>query len=589
MTTAGGEIIKKLEDITRDAARHQSETLRYILDHNGGVSYLRRYLGSYNEPVDADTFRTAVPLSRYEDYADYINKMADGVLTDENDGGRPLLSVDPLICFFYSSGTSSMKPKLIPYFDSKPAKEVSAMAHQGSFANVGRLFPPRPSVNKALWFLYAGNVAETKGGYKAMAATSSLLHNDPKGSNSSRLLAACISPREVILGTDVEQQMYCHLLCGLRNSELIDSIRAPYASGLARAFRLLEAKWEKMCEDLENGFPAAEITDAAMRESVAEILSGPRPDLSSKFRVILREKSWEGIVRKLWPNVGYVRCITTGTMLQYYEKLGYYAGDVPLLGGDYFSSECCIGLNFDVMQPPELTRYTMIPSAAYFEFLPFDMDRCCCSGSHTLELSSVRVGEFYELIVTTYRGFYRYRLGDIVKVVGHYNSSPQVEFVMRAPKTSGDIVTERDLMSAMGLFRVAVRDVMSAEVTDFTSSFDLEAEPNRLKIFLEFEDGCALLQKEKSGEVEMIETKLRKCCSRLEDDLGGIYKVMKARGEVSSLVLSVVQPGSFDSLLGIAVEKGVPATQYKAPKILRDCKLVEFLEMSAILTLTADS
>lgn len=441
-------------------------------------------------------------------------------------------------------------------------------------------------MNKVLWFLYAGNVAETKGGYKAMAATSSPLHNDPKGSSSSRLLSVCISPREVILGTDVEQQMYCHLLCGLRNCDQIDSIRAPYGSGLARAFRLLEAKWEKLCEDLENGFPAAaEITDAAMRESVAEVLAGPRPDLSDKFRLILQEKSWEGIVSKLWPNVRYVRCITTGSMMQYYEKLRYYAGDVPLLGGDYFSSECSIALNFDVMQPPELTRYTMVPSAAYFEFLPFDMDKCCCSsGSHTLDLSSVEVGKFYELVVTTYRGFYRYRLGDIVRVVGHYNSSPQVEFVMRAPKTSGDIITERDLMSAMAGFQVAVRDVMSAEVTDFTSSFDLEAEPNQLKIFLELKDGCALLQKEKP-EMEM---KLRKCYSRLEDDLGGIYKVMKARGE-SSLLLSVVKSGSFDSLLQVAVEKGVPATQYKPPKILRDCKLVEFMEMSAILILTADS
>ncbi|XP_019196764.1 PREDICTED: jasmonic acid-amido synthetase JAR2-like [Ipomoea nil] len=165
MTTGRGEIIKKLEDTTRDAARQQSETLRYILQRNGGLSYLRRYLGSYNGSVDADTFRTAVSLSRYEDYTDYINKMADGVLTDKNYGGRPLLSVDPLTCFFYSSGTSSMKPKLIPYFDSKHAKETSTMAHQVSFANVGRLFSPTPSVNKALWFLYAGNVAETKGGY----------------------------------------------------------------------------------------------------------------------------------------------------------------------------------------------------------------------------------------------------------------------------------------------------------------------------------------------------------------------------------------------------------------------------------------
>nr|GMD13005.1 probable indole-3-acetic acid-amido synthetase GH3.6 [Ipomoea batatas] len=48
------------------------------------------------------------------------------------------------------------------------------------------------------------------------------------------------------------------------------------AKELEAFFALLEAKiGRKWCEDLENGFPAAEITDAAMRESVAEILSGP--------------------------------------------------------------------------------------------------------------------------------------------------------------------------------------------------------------------------------------------------------------------------------------------------------------------------
>lgn len=91
------ELIGKVEESTKNAKLHQLETLRSILDHNGGVRYLQPYLRHYKAPVDASTFRQAVPLSSYHDYVDYINQMVDG--TDDHDD--PLLSVDPLFCFFY--------------------------------------------------------------------------------------------------------------------------------------------------------------------------------------------------------------------------------------------------------------------------------------------------------------------------------------------------------------------------------------------------------------------------------------------------------------------------------------------------------
>ncbi len=95
-----------------------------------------------------------------------------------------------------------------------------------------RLFPPRPSVNKFLWFIYADNITTTKGGFKVMAASAYPMHNSK--ANWSQLVS-CSSPREVILGSNVEHQMYCHLLCGLRNSDSLDGIRAPYAIGLIQS------------------------------------------------------------------------------------------------------------------------------------------------------------------------------------------------------------------------------------------------------------------------------------------------------------------------------------------------------------------
>lgn len=474
-----------------------------------------------------------------------------------------------------------MKPKLIPYFDSALSKAASYNAHQGSAAIFRKLVPPRPEVNKILWFLYADDATTTRGGFKVMAASTYPLQGNKSRSNWSQTLP-CISPREVVFGTNIEQQMYCHLLCALRSFDIIDGIRAAYAAGLIRAFSLLESKWEKLCDDLESGFPSLEIADAAMKESVVEFLGGPQVDLSRRIREICAESNWGGILSKLWPNVRYVKSVTTGSMKQYYSKLKYYAGDLMILGGDYFASECCLGINLDIQQPPESTRFVMLPTAAYFEFLPFDLNERSVVGEETVDFSGVKVGKMYEVAVTTYRGLYRYRLGDIVRVVGFHNSSPLVEFVMRAPKTGYEIITEKDLMSAMESFQHS----MAAEVVEFASFSDFELSPKQLKVFIEFREGCDFLQEEKlQGSVEA----LQRCCSSLENGLGEIYKVQKDRGEIGPLLVSVVRSGSFDGILQMAIKNGAPAGQYKPPKIIRNREIVGFMEESAVLTINLDS
>ncbi|XP_057473653.1 LOW QUALITY PROTEIN: probable indole-3-acetic acid-amido synthetase GH3.6 [Actinidia eriantha] len=569
-----GDIIAKLEETTKDATRRQQDTLRAILERNAGVRYLQPHLRGYPAPPDAATFRRAVPLSCYDDYADHVFRMADG----DDDDGQPFLSVDSLVCFFYSSGTSSMKPKMIPYFDSVPSKAISFLAHQGSAAILRRLFPPRPSVDKFLWFMYAGNVMETKGGYKAMAASAFPFQSDK--SNPSHFLSMSVSPKGVILGLDVQQQMYCHLLCGLRQFNLVDGIRAPYAAGLIRAIYLLESKWKQLCEDLECGYPSLGISDDSMRDSVIEVLCGPQPELAKQFQSICEEENWKGILTKIWPNARYVKCVTTGSMVQYYSKIKYYAGEIPVLGGDYFASECCVGINLDILQPPELTRFTLLPTAAYFEFLPFNMNKMSVSNEETVDVSGVEMGKMYEMVVTTYRGLYRYRLGDIVKVVGFYNSSPQVEFVTRAPNHPGEVITEGNLISAIKSFQQVLRSEATTEITEFTCFLDMALNPKQLKVFVEVREARIFLQEENLQESVLV---LRRCCSSLEDDFGDIYKLMKARGEVGPMLLYIVKPGSFDKVLQVAIENGAPASQYKPPKIIRNHKVVDLLEVSAVV------
>lgn len=273
-------------------------------------------------------------------------------------------------------------------------------------------------------------------------------------------------------------------------------------------------------------------------------------------------------------------------MKQYYSKLKYYAGEVLILGGDYFASECPVGINLDIKQPPETTRFVMLPTAAYFEFLPFDLNEGSVDGKETVNFSDVEVGKTYEVVVTTYRGFYRYRLGDIVRVVGFHNSSPEVEFVMRAPNNAYEVITEKDLMSAMESFQLVMSNAVAVEIAEFASFLDMESSPKQLKIFLEVKEGCVLLQEEKLQEsVESLE----RCFSSLEKSLGGLYKVQRDRSEIGPLLVYIVKPGSFDRIFQMAVENGAQACQYKPPKIIRNSKVISAMESSALLTMCLDS
>ncbi|KAL4304742.1 hypothetical protein HN51_038880 [Arachis hypogaea] len=567
------EVIEKLEEYTKNARHHQLETLRSILQHNAKVLYLQRFLSNLHHDLDADTFRSLVPLSSFEDYADYINHMAEHGTQHDS----PLLSVDPLLGFFYSSGTATMKPKLIPYFDSSLCNDATFLAIQWTFLIRKRFFPTRPSINKILWFHHVGNITTAKCGLNVMPVSQYILQCGKVTPQEIPMVYA--SPSEVFVGSHADQQTYCHLLCGLRNLDLIDGIAAPYSLGLVKAFTLLESKWEQLCHDLERGFPSHEISDIAMREAVTETLGGPQPELSNRIRQICEDNGndWSGIAHTLWRNVRYIKCVSTGIMKQYYPKVKYYAGEVPVVGGDYFASECSVGLNLDIMQPPETTRYVLFPNTAYFEFLPFNMNDETNNNvaDEMFDLSSVEVGKMYEIVVTTYGGFYRYRLGDVVRILGFYNSSPEVEFVMRAPKAASEILTERDLISAIDNFQLSLRGaMMRIQIVEFASFLDQESRPKQLKVFVEVQEESDFME---DKQEESIRT-LRSCITSLEGSLGALYKVEKVKGQLGNLMVFILRPGAFDKLYEVAIRNGTPASQYKPPKILRNHEIVSVLE-----------
>ncbi|WOL20071.1 hypothetical protein Cni_G28873 [Canna indica] len=87
----------------------------------------------------------------------------------------------------------------------------------------------------------------------------------------------------------------------------------------------------------------------------------------------------------------------------------------------------------DVLKPdPALAEF--IVSECYFDLnLPLDSTAVVAGDAppKLVDLADVEVGKEYELVITTYTGLYRYRVGDILHVTGFHNVAPQFRFVRR--------------------------------------------------------------------------------------------------------------------------------------------------------------
>jgi hypothetical protein len=66
-------------------------------------------------------------------------------------------------------------------------------------------------------------------------------------------------------------------------------------------------------------------------------------------------------------------------------------------------------------------------------------------------MDKLEVGKKYELVISNHSGLYRYRMKDVLLVVGYHNATPMVEFQYRIDKTvslMGEKTTEQALRVA---------------------------------------------------------------------------------------------------------------------------------------------
>ncbi|KAG6768139.1 hypothetical protein NC652_018931 [Populus alba x Populus x berolinensis] len=556
-----------IEDMTANVDLVQERVLEEILTSNAETEYLQKY--HLNGATDRDTFKSKIPMVTYEDLQPEIQRIANG---DKS----PILSSHPISEFLTSSGTSAGERKLMPTIEEEMDRRQLLYS---LLMPVMNLYVPDLDKGKGLYFYFIKAEAKTPSGLVARPVLTSYYKSKQFKARPYDPYNVITSPNETILCVDSFQSMYSQMLCGLIMREEVLRVGAVFASGLLRAIRFLQLNWKELANDISTGSLNPKVTNPSIRECMAKILK-PNQELAEFITEECSDENWERIITRIWPNTKYLDVIVTGSMAQYIPTLDYYSGGLPKPCTMYASSECFFGLNLRPMSKPSEVSYTIMPNMGYFEFLPHDPSAPGFSHEsppRLLDLADLEVGKEYELVITTYSGLNRYRVGDILLVTGFYNKAPQFRFVRRKNvllSIESDKTDEAELHKAVENASLLLRE-FNTSVVEYTSYAETKTIPGHYVIYWE------LLVKDPANSPT--EEVLNQCCLAMEESLNSVYRQSRvADNSIGPLEIRVVKNGTFEELMDYAISRGASINQYKAPRCVSFTPIMELLDSRVV-------
>ncbi|KAJ1382714.1 GH3 family [Sesbania bispinosa] len=565
--------LQYIEDVTSNADEIQERVLAEILSTSAQAEYLQRH--GLDGHTDRDTFKKVMPVVTYEDLKPDIDRIANGDTS-------PILCSKPISEFLTSSGTSGGERKLMPTIENELERRSLLYS---LLMPVMDQFVPGLDKGKGMYFLFIKSEAKTPGGLLARPVLTSYYKSShfKDKTHGHDPYTNYTSPIDTILCLDSYQSMYSQLLCGLYQNDQVLRVGAVFASGFIRAIKFLEKHWVCLCNDIRTGTINAEITETSVREAVMKILK-PNPKLADFIEAECKKESWKGIITRLWPNTKYVDVIVTGTMSQYIPILDYYSNGLPLVCTMYASSECYFGLNLNPLCEPSEVSYTLIPTMAYFEFLP--VNKICghtnsvsnTEQKHLVDLVDVELGHEYELVVTTYAGLYRYRVGDILRVAGFKNKAPQFTFVCRKNVVLSIDSDKTDEVELQNAVKNGANNLLQygASLTEYTSCVDTSTIPGHYVLYWEISTN--------KEQTPIPASVFEDCCFEVEGSLNSVYRQGRVSESIGPLEIKIVENGTFDKLMDFALSQGASINQYKTPRCVKHAPIIELLNSKVVST-----
>ena len=456
----------KLFIYSKRANKMQETCVKRLMRKNKTTVYGK--LHNFKDVKSIEDYQKIVPLSVYDDYDDYVWRMANG---------EKGLITNMYVRRFTESSGSTGKQKLVPlsYWAEWVCQCFSFSAPIGCavkyFGRKGRPLPPQN-----------GLLTAEIGCRKVKGGTISCLSSIPLLNVKPIITLFTTSPREVLF-PDPDSNMdmnYLKLRYALPNKK-ISYLGTIFITTLESMFFYMEENWEMLCDDIEKGI----INDSIkmpedLRQKFNKKLK-PNPKRANELREEFK-KGFDSspIIPRIWPKVGWMYGMGTGSLSFYAKKLRRYIGeDLPMHYLGYTATEAFMAV------PIELNSYdyVILPQNGFYEFRPIDQE----GYDNLLTIKDLEVGKEYEIILTNMSGFYRYRIMDVIKVTGYYNQSPMITFQYRLNQIaniSGEKVSSLAFDEMVANLSEATGDLYIG----YSIYADRSTSPGHYKLFLELSE-----------------------------------------------------------------------------------------------------
>lgn len=479
-------------------------------------------------------FKEKFPITNYEFYEEYIEKMAKGE--------KNILFSEDIEYFGHTSGTTG-KQKLIPTTKTSrhiASKYMAILLNRFAYEN----FKEHWNYERALVIADMVTTTYTEGGVPICSATSGGM----KGIKNI-IKYFYTSPIEVMEVKDKDSANYLHLLFALKERNL-SYISSAFISNVLDLFRILEDNYMDLIKDIKKGRISKKINlDEDIRKKLNSYLE-PNATRANELEIEFK-KGFKGIARNIWPNIMYIATVTGANFSIYDDKVNYYTDYLPIYSPAYAATEATIGINPYIKK----IRYVIIPDTVFYEFIPFkEIDK---DSPNTLLINELKVGEKYEIVITNYAGLYRYRLGDVIKVVSYYNDSPEIEFLFRKNQVLNMVSEKTNEEQLTSAIRNTMNE-LNLSLVDYTTMPDNSVTPGRYVFYCEFKEK---LFNEKIGLLEkQLDKELRK--SNLA------YDRARNNKKLGNIKIIVLKKGAFKAIKESLLKKGVSKNQIKIPRVV---------------------
>lgn len=507
-----------------DVPRTQHRLLMKVLSENAATVFGRDH--GFGHISSVEEYRSAVPLRSHEELDGLIRRVA---------AGEPgILTRAPVDYLQLTSGSMTGRRRMVP---STPVyrreRRAATLVGQGLFNRWADERGIRRG--RGLAAVASLPLGYTEGGIPY--GTASAGH-----ARGVRRLWGWFSVTPYAATTVVEPEdrryaLWRHALL----SRHISFVSAPFMAYLDTFATTLFRRSEELIRDVADGtLGSVPGLSRALREELAASL---RPDRGRAAELQELADRHGGLVpRAVWPDIGWL-LTAHGPVFQTYEpRLAGWYGQKGVWGTQYGASEGLVGVPYD-------GTYAHAPavSTSFLEFIPEEY--WTEEQPRTLLIEELRIGGRYEVVLTGWNGMYRYRLGDVVEVVGGLRGAPTFEVVSRRAgilSIAGEEMTEAAVSGAVA----ACARGSKTSFVDFVVDVDQTTDPARYRLWAE-----------PSGRASV-------GLLRLAFDAGlcsssATYGELRDRGEIGTPAVELLPRGTFYGFRRRREREGGPAEQLK--------------------------